>query len=132
MKILLLARASLHTQPGGDTVQVTETAHALKELGLDVTIALKGDDFPLARFDIIHFFNLGRPADILPYLPNIFVPIVVSTIYVEYGNGRFKHFKEYAKTIARWVNKSDVYPGWLYISVVNRITPSIWMALIMR
>jgi glycosyltransferase involved in cell wall biosynthesis len=120
MKILLLARSTLYTQPGGDTVQIVETAKALNETHFSADIHLKGESIPFMNYDLVHFFNLGRPADILPYLPQIRVPIVVSTIFVEYDKGRFQYLIEYAKTIGRWINGSDSYPGWLYIQMRHK------------
>lgn len=120
MKILLLARATLYTQPGGDTVQAVETAKAINQTHMSADIRLKGETIPFMDYDIVHFFNLGRPADILPYLPQIRVPIVVSTIFVEYDKSRFQHVIEYAKTIGRWMNGSDSYPGWLYIQMRHK------------
>ena len=120
MKILFLARATLYTQPGGDTVQIVETAKALSAKGIETDIHLKGETISFVNYDIVHFFNLGRPADILPYLPQIRVPIVVSTIFVEYNQSRFQYLIEYAKTIGRWVNGSDSYPGWLYIQMRHK------------
>ncbi|MCT4625276.1 MAG: glycosyltransferase family 4 protein [Schleiferiaceae bacterium] len=117
MKILFLSRSTLFSQPGGDTIQVKETANALQEMGIEVDIHLKGEEIFFNRYDLIHFFNLGRPADILPYLHKIMSPIIVSTIFVEYGKGFFQHTLEYAKTIGRWLNGSDVYPGWLYLQM---------------
>lgn len=120
MKVLLLARSTLYSQPGGDTVQIVETAKGLNANGVETEIHLKGESIPFMRFDIVHFFNLGRPADILPYLPQIRVPIVVSTILVEYGKKRYEYVWEYFKTLGRWLNGSDVYPGWLYIQMRHK------------
>jgi glycosyltransferase involved in cell wall biosynthesis len=120
MKVLLLARSTLYTQPGGDTVQIVETAKALNAARIESDIFLKGESIPFMRYDIVHFFNLGRPADILPYLPQIRVPIVVSTIFVEYDKSRFQNLIEYVKTIGRWMNGSDSYPGWLYIQMRHK------------
>ncbi len=120
MKILLLARSTLYTQPGGDTVQIIETAKAINQTHFSADIHLKGGSIPFMNYDLVHFFNLGRPADILPYLPQIRVPIVVSSIFVKYDKSRFQYLIEYAKTIGRWINGSDSYPGWLYIQMRHK------------
>lgn len=86
MKIAFLSRENLFTNPGGDTVHMAETAKALEKLGCEVTI-LSSSTFvgKESSFDILHFFNLTRPADLLPHLGKIRCPIVVSPIYVDYS-----------------------------------------------
>jgi len=117
MKILFLARASLFVQPGGDTVQVVASAKALRKLHHTVDVKLKEQNIDFETYDLVHFFNLGRPADLLPYLRHIKVPLFVSSIWVEYGRYAFSELKEYAKVVGRWLNKSDSFPGLDYLSV---------------
>lgn len=86
LKIAFLSRENLFTNPGGDTIHMVETAKALEQLGCHVSIlsssGLAGKE---DLFDILHFFNLTRPADLLPHLNKIKCPIVVSPIYVDYS-----------------------------------------------
>ncbi len=116
MKILFLARASLFVQPGGDTVQIVASAKALRVLHHVVDIKLKGQKINFEDYDLVHFFNLGRPADLLPYLRHIKVPIFVSSIWVEYGRYALSELKEYAKVVGRWLNNTDSFPGLDYLS----------------
>ncbi len=130
MKVLFTARYSLFSQPGGDTQQVVQTAEALRELGHSVSIILHGEPMDFDAFDIVHFFNLGRPADMVDALHLLKKPLVVSSIWVDYreydkqrsglagivlkvlgANGL-----EYFKTIARGLNGSDKWPGLLYLT----------------
>lgn len=128
MKILFLSRATLFSQPGGDTLQVEQTAHYLRELGCEVEIATT--EVPkAANFDLIHFFNLIRPADArMAFKTN--KPVVVSSIYHDYSEYDQKHRKglsrsvartfgkfrtEYLKTLGRWINGSDRFPGMTYL-----------------
>ena len=130
MKVLFTARYSLFSQPGGDTQQVVQTADALRVLGVEVDIILHGEIIDFTKYDLVHFFNFGRPADILGVLPQLKVPLIVSAIWVDYSE--YDKYRpgfgstlqkilgpnrlEYFKTIARGFNGSDKMPGLLYIS----------------
>lgn len=83
LKVLMIARADLLTYPGGDTTQVLETAKALQELGLEVDL----NPAPVVynRYDIMHFFNIIDPEDILGHVHRSGLPFVISTIYCEYA-----------------------------------------------
>ena len=127
MHIVLLARKTLYTQPGGDTVQVEETASALLRCGHEASIVLAGDALP-RKANVLHGFNLGRPADLLPYFRSFKGKKILSSIYVDYSladQQRFsvlyslvgKHGLEYVKTIARALNGSDRFPGAQYMAV---------------
>jgi len=125
MNVGLLARKTLFSQKGGDTVQVIQTAEALQRYGYRTFIIPAGDPLP-DDLDILHFFNIGRPADALPYFKDFKGQKVISTIYVDYSKAdkfRFSwlfamlgsHGVEYIKTIARAWNKSDRWPCWEYL-----------------
>lgn len=121
MKVALITRSTLYTVPGGDTVQVMETARHLGDIGVSAEIKLAGDQIDYGRYDLLHFFNLTRPADILFHSEKAQKPFVVSTIlcnYTEYdkhhrkGAGVLLSFLpadgiEYVKTIGRWLKGSD-------------------------
>lgn len=131
MRILFLSRSTLFSQPGGDTLQVVQTAHYLQKLGCEVDIDISGQKPELQKFDLIHFYNLIRPAD-LKHVLKSGIPLVVSSIYHDYSEfdghhrGGFseilyrifgKFGLEYLKTIARWINGSDRFPGFRYLLV---------------
>lgn len=128
MKILFIARKSLYSQAGGDSLQIKETAAYLRLLGHEITISTSKKMDP-KNFDILHFFNLIRPAQFLYYL-QFDKPIIVTSIYVDYSEYESKNARglrkiilksfgkfglEYFKTIGRWVNKTDGFPGISYI-----------------
>lgn len=69
---------------GGDVVQVLKTAQYLSKAGVEVDIAESGEPLSGRRFDLLHFFNLGRPYDLYPYLSRLRAPLVVSTLFVDY------------------------------------------------
>lgn len=126
MHIAFLARKTLFSQPGGDTVQVEQTAAALARLGHSASVVLAGQPLP-KNVDILHGFNLGRPADLLPYFSKFPGKKVLSSIYVDYSLAdaqRFptlfkslgKHGLEYIKTVGRALNGSDRWPGLSYLT----------------
>lgn len=121
LRVLFIARSTLFSQPGGDTIQVEETAYFLQRLGHEVDIKLRGHGIDVEQYDIVHFFNLFRPADILPYLRKI-KKLVVTAIYVDYTEYDSQHrdllFKmahklfgkfgpEYLKTLARFYRNNE-------------------------
>lgn len=136
MKVLFTARASLFSQPGGDTRQVEQTAEALRDIDVEVDIKLRGESIDLKDYQIIHFFNAGRPADITGLIPQITQPLVVSSIWVDYSewdsmrgglSGSLNkilgtHGMEYVKTLARGLNGSDRFPGASYLFQGHRKT----------
>lgn len=131
MKILFVARATLFTNKGGDTVQITETAKHLALRGVHVDIRLCNEEIDYSSYDLLHFFNIIRPADILSHIKKSGKPFVVSTIYVEYAEFEKKaragakgllfrffsaDFIEYLKVIARAAIKKEkiVSPVYLF------------------
>ncbi len=132
MKILFISRATLYKDKGGDTIQIVNTARHLEQLGAEVTIRLCNETIDYSKFDLIHFFNIIRPADILFHMERSGKPFVVSTIYVDYSeyekNVRkgasgflFKIFSsdsiEYLKVIARFIMNGEkiVSPSYLLV-----------------
>ena len=85
MKVAFIARATLYKVPGGDTVQILETAKHLHELGVEVSIFLSHEKINYQEFDLLHFFNLVRPADILYHIKRTNTPYVISPIFVDYS-----------------------------------------------
>lgn len=129
--ILFVSRSTLYSQPGGDTVQIEQTALHLRELGFTVDIAAGIEEEDPGKYDIVHFFNLIRPADILRHLPKI-NNLVVSSIYVDYRvverkrsgfakalvQGLFGKFgAEYIKCVLRWLTGGDRFPGMRYLLI---------------
>lgn len=121
MKVAFITRSTLYKIPGGDTVQVMQTAQQLNTMGIDAEIVLTNDDINYGKYDLLHFFNLIRPADILYHSKKAKKPFVVSTILCNYTEYDKQHRKgwgtlftylqgdaiEYIKTMARWVLGKD-------------------------
>lgn len=79
-------RASLFSVKGGDTVQVMKTAESLQHLGVHVDTKLCSDKrLHYGDYDLIHFFNIRHPADMLFHIEQSKLPYLISTIYVNYA-----------------------------------------------
>lgn len=132
MNVLFISRATLFKSPGGDTIQILKTAEGLRRLNVNVEIGLSSDDFDYEKYDIVHFFNIIRPADILYHFKKS-KRNVISTIFVDYTEAEInagtilrtfitKFFgvdsAEYLKTIVKAIlrkekirSKSFIYKG---------------------
>ena len=93
MHIAFITRSTLYTVPGGDTVQVVQTAGQLKAKGVGVDIFLSKDTIDYDKYDLLHFFNIIRPADILYHYKKAKKPFVVSTILCSYSEYDKHHRK---------------------------------------
>ncbi len=85
MKVLMVNTPMSARFRGGDTVQMHETAEALKPLG--VTVSLSCELEPDARgFDLVHVFNLRTVPTTLTQVESVRrygIPVVLSPIYLE-------------------------------------------------
>jgi glycosyltransferase involved in cell wall biosynthesis len=122
MKIGVITRSTIFSEKGGDTVQVLQTARCLEQLGVSTDIIPSGDDLDYNKYDLLHFFNIIRPADILHHIGRFTKPFVVSPVLVDYSEYDKFHRKglaglafrflsgdriEYLKAIARKVKGKD-------------------------
>lgn len=123
MKVLMIGRATLFSHPGGDTVQLSKTAEYLNDTKeVEVDVATVEDDVNFTSFDLIHLFNICRPADLLGVIKKAKKKYVVSTIFVDYSEAEKNHFiasrrflskilsfnqLEYLKSLARIVKGQD-------------------------
>ena len=76
-------RPDTPTHPGGDTVQMEETAKFLRAAGHSVTIDLSLSP-DLSAIDIVHLFNLTRPVETLAQARNAVTkgkPYALSSVY---------------------------------------------------
>lgn len=120
MKALFLSRATLLSSPGGDTIQLQKTAAELRKLGLRIDVRLAGEEVDPEQYDLVHVFNVIRPADALSVVRRTTRPVFLSSIYVDYSeyerkNARSRLFtllpsdvREYAKVIARRLLNGEV------------------------
>jgi glycosyltransferase involved in cell wall biosynthesis len=130
MKIVFIVRSTIFTAKGGDTIQVQETAAGLRNLGVEVDIIRTSEKINYPDYDLLHFFNITRPADILLHVKTSAKPFVVSTILINYGlydkHHRYgiagKLFNiipasgiEYAKTLFRFLAGRDKLVSTAYL-----------------
>jgi glycosyltransferase involved in cell wall biosynthesis len=121
MKVIMISRSTLYNSPGGDTIQIHMTAKHLRELGVEVDILTSENNVDYEKYDLIHFFNIIRPDDIVHHLQKN-RPYVISTIFVDYSEFDktarsgisgliFKllnpYHIEYIKCIARFILRRD-------------------------
>lgn len=129
MKVAMIARSTFYSVPGGDTVQAVQTARNLVNLGVDTEVRLAHEVIAYDQYDLLHFFNIIRPADILHHIKKSGKPFVVSTILCNYSEYDKYHRKgagilfsylpadgiEYLKTMARWILGRDHLSSISYI-----------------
>lgn len=128
LNILMLARPNLLSDPGGDTMQVFETAQALRRRGHQVDINPKQPDY--RAYSLLHFFNIIRPEDIIGHLEHADKPYVVSTVYVNYEEydrfhrpglvGRAARIltadqTAYLKTVGKWLLKGEPLSSYSFL-----------------
>ena len=122
MNVAFVSRVTLYSGKGGDTIQILRTADYLREKGVNVDIYLSSDKIDYSKYDILHGFNVIRPADLIKHFKRFKKSKVLSTIYVDYSgfekNARKgligKIFNiigddhtEYLKTCLRWIKNGE-------------------------
>ena len=122
MKVALIARSTLYEVRGGITIQVVETARYLQRLGVDATIHLANEKINYQEYDLLHFFDVIRPANILYHIERSNKPFVITPILINYSeyDKRYRRgvsgfifrlfsadTNEYLKTILRWILRKD-------------------------
>lgn len=130
MKVLFIIRNTAYTIKGGDTLQAIETARQLNKLNISVDIKQAGEPIEYSQYDLLHFFNLTRPADILFHIRHSRKPFVLSPIWIDYSEYDQHHRQgfsgfifrflsadtiEYLKTIARWLTGKDSLTSHAYL-----------------
>jgi glycosyltransferase involved in cell wall biosynthesis len=130
MNVLFIIRSTLFSNKGGDTIQIVQTANCLRELGVTVTIVSTLDEIAYERFDLLHFFNITRPADILSHSERSGKPYVITPIFIDYSefdrnfrkgpSGLVLGFLgpngiEYVKTLGRFLLKGEKIASLKYL-----------------
>ncbi|MEO8415696.1 MAG: glycosyltransferase family 4 protein [Ginsengibacter sp.] len=130
MKVAFITRSSLFSSSGGDTLQVLNTAKYLEELNVAVDIKLTHEKITYDEYDLLHFFSIIRPADILPHIQKSKTPFVVTPLLIDYSEfdkqyrkgitGKiFRFFSpdqiEYLKTMARWTRRQQRLKSYVYL-----------------
>ena len=122
IKVAMITRSTLYSAAGGDTVQALQTARFLREHGCTADIKLTDEPIDYSRYQLLHFFNITRPADILYHIRKTNIPFVISTILINYSEYDkyhrgglagmiFRHLSadgiEYFKSLSRWLKGKD-------------------------
>lgn len=122
MKVAFITRSTLDKSPGGDTIQIKQTAKQLRNLGVQVDILPTPLKIDYNQYDLLHFFNIIRPADMLYHISRSGKPFVLSPILIDYKEYDSRHRKgisgfifrqfstytnEYIKTVSRWMLGKD-------------------------
>src|SRR5262245_61550173 len=122
LRIAFITRSTLYDVPGGDTVQTLETVKHLNALGAEAIVHLTHEKIDYTAYDLLHFSNITRPADILFHIHRSACPFVLSPVLIDYSEYDMLHRKgmagwllrqlttgtnEYVKTIARWLTGKD-------------------------
>ena len=130
MRVAFITRSTLHNVPGGDTIQIVQTAKCLANHGVETDICLTNSKIDYKQYDLLHFTNITRPSDILFHIGQTKKPFVISPFLIDYSeydkyyrNGlsgiilrRFSsHANEYAKTFGRWLYGKDVLRSKSYL-----------------
>ena len=129
MKVLFLARKTLWSQPGGDSIQVAETRRALELEGHHVDVLLRPKrlrkQLRQSPYDVVHSFNLGRVSDQWPILKarrrGHSFRWIISTIWVDYQRYENQRgilwrylpdgFRERLKMVFRAMRGQDTWPS---------------------
>ncbi len=140
LKIAFIVRSTLFKIIGGDNVQVVNTSEELKKLGIQVDIFLAGESVDVNEYDLIHLFNVIRPADHLRYIRGLKKPLAISTIYLDYtdfdrwGRGWFfnkllqltgKNGADYLKNNYRFLRSQDRLVSPIYLLGHKRAVKSV-------
>lgn len=83
MRVLFLARSDLYKVPGGDTVQIDNTASELRKLGVEVNI-ITNLNVNINDYDLVHVFQLDWVPETYFYVKKakeFKKPIVLSPIH---------------------------------------------------
>lgn len=116
MKIVFITRATLFSVAGGDTIQIEQTARHLRMKGIGVDIRLTCEEIDYDRYDLLHFFNVIRPADILYHIRQSGKPYVVSTLLIDYS----AYDKHHRKGLTGWICRFIPAAGIEYLKTVGR------------
>lgn len=130
LNIAFISRSTLFSSPGGDTIQIQMTAKYLKALGNIVHIYTSNEKIVYKEFDLLHFFNITRPADILPHISKANKPFFISPIYLDLSEYERRNRKgiqgfitryfspsrvEYLKCLVRHFRNGEKINSWNYI-----------------
>jgi|GEM_PF-155053 len=109
MRVAFISRNTLFTGRGGDTVQVVKTAEYLRKIGVEVDIYTSSEKINYENYDVLHGFNVIRPADLIGHFRRFKGLKALSTIYVDYSEYDVKGRGGLQSKVFRWLgsNRSE-------------------------
>lgn len=114
----MIGRATLFSHPGGDTMQITKTSEFLNKTNVvNVDIKTVGEKIEYNKYDLIHLFNICRPADLLGTIKESKKPYVVSTIFVDFSEAEKNHPKFYRRLLIKLLKNNNLE----YLKAIARI-----------
>jgi len=116
MKVLFIARATLYKNRGGDTIQILKTAEYLRKLSVGVDIKLTDEPIDYSGYQLLHFFNIIRPADILKHINASSLPYVISPVFVDYSESDRQTRRGLPRLLLRLFSRDGVE----YFKVISR------------
>src|ERR1700722_7252952 len=90
MKVAMIVRSTLFSDPGGDTTQGSNTAKTLQQMGISVDIIRSTEKPDYRGYELLPLFNVIRPADLLCHIALSKKPYVVSSIFLDYSEYEIK------------------------------------------
>ena len=119
MKVAFITRSTLYSVPGGDTVQVLQTAKHINLLGINADIKLTNENINYNEYNLLHFFNITRPSDILYHTSKTKKPFVISTIFIDYSQYDKYHRQGIAGMFFRFLS---------FVQLLERFFGTVWIA----
>ena len=122
IRVVMIVRSTFYTVKGGDTVQAQQTASRLEKTAVHADIKLTTEKIAYEDYDLLHFFNITRPADICYHIRASGKRFLISSILIDYSEYDQQHRKglpgilfrllnadgiEYMKTLSRWLLGRD-------------------------
>jgi glycosyltransferase involved in cell wall biosynthesis len=121
INVLMISRSTLYSSPGGDTIQIENTAKYLRKYSdINVDIKLSDENIDYKSYDLMHFFNIIRPNDFLHHVKRSNLPFVISTIFVDYS----EYEKKARQGIVKYLNLITSSDTLEYIKVIARVLKS--------
>lgn len=114
----MIARTTLFSTPGGDTVQITKTAEYLNKIkGVRVDVKIVGDTIDFRKYHFLHFFNITRPSDIIGIIKESKLPYVISPIYINFSEAEANHYVKSRRFLNKFFNTDQIE----YIKILTRV-----------
>ncbi len=118
MRVLMVNRPDSEALPGGDTVQMRQTARALRDIGVEVEDRIGPlEESAYRAFDIAHVFNLQTPVFTHGEVSKAAAAgcaVAVSTIFWDFGAERL------LSESPKWQRLERVVGRWLTLRLARR------------